>query len=163
MVNVDTIRSIVASSLGVAPEKVQANTKAGDLPEWDTPHQFQIVTEIEETFGLRFSAEELPLLDSVDKILGAVERRAGPTKSSAGALRAETIVEILKTVRPEGEFASVDDFFVRGVLDSLDLTLLVSALEEHLRVTINGLDIVPENFRNVKAIMALMARYGVAA
>ena len=47
-------------------------------------------------------------------------------------------------------------------LDSFDLTMLVSALEERLGVGIDGADIVPENFRNVKAITALMERYGVA-
>jgi len=160
---VDRIRTVVAASLGTSLENIHADTKAEDLAEWDAPHQFQIVAEIEEAFGLRFSAEELPALNSIEKILGAVQRRAVPADTPARALNAETIIETLKTIRAECEFAGVDDFFIRGVLDSLDLTLLVSALEERLGVTINGLDIIPENFRNVKAIMALMAKYGVPA
>ena len=60
----------------------------------------------------------------------------------------EMVTEILKKVRPEFEFAGVDDFFARGMLDSFDLVTLVSSLEEHYKITIDGAEIVPENFRN---------------
>jgi acyl carrier protein len=52
----------------------------------------------------------------------------------------------------------VDDFFERGLLDSFDLTSLVSALEEHFGVTFDGSDIVPENFQNVDTILSLLAK-----
>ena len=38
--------------------------------------------------------------------------------------------KILKTMRPEFEFEGVDDCFVNGVIDSYDLTMLVSRLQE---------------------------------
>jgi len=72
------------------------------------------------------------------------------------------VIAILKNIRPEFDFAGVDDFFARGMLDSFDLTVLVSALEEQFGVSIDGADIVPENLRNVKAIAALLGKYGVA-
>lgn len=75
----------------------------------------------------------------------------------------ETVIEILKTIRPEYDFAGVDDFFARGLLDSYDLTMLVAALEDRHSVAIDGADIVPENFQSIDAILALLARYGVAA
>ena len=74
----------------------------------------------------------------------------------------ETVVSILKKVRPEFDFAGVDDFFARGMLDSFDLTTLVSALEEHYSITIDGAEIVPENFRNVDAIRTMLRKHGVA-
>jgi acyl carrier protein len=71
----------------------------------------------------------------------------------------ETIVAILKEIRPEYDFIGVDDFFSKGMLDSFDLTVLVSSLEERFAITVNGADIVPENFRNIDAISSLLKRY----
>lgn len=163
MGTLERIQTIIAANLGTPVEKVHADTKAEDLVEWDALHQFQIVTEIEDAFGFKFSIQELAELNSVERIVKAVQCRAVPINAQVGALSVETVVDILKSIRAEGEFAGVDDFFARGILDSLDLTMLVVALEERLGVAINGLDIVPQNFRSVKVIMALMARYGVAA
>lgn len=56
----------------------------------------------------------------------------------------------------------MDDFFAQGVLDSLDLTALVAALEAHYDVFVDVEEIVPSNFRNLAAIQALLARHGVA-
>jgi acyl carrier protein len=74
----------------------------------------------------------------------------------------ETVITILKRVRPELEFKGVNDFFSRGMLDSFDLTVLISALEERFDISIDGTDIVPENFRSVEAILALLSKYGAA-
>jgi acyl carrier protein len=80
----------------------------------------------------------------------------------AGPMTMENIIAILKNIRPECEFGPVDDFFARGMLDSFDLTMLVSALEERFSISMDGSDILPENFRSVEAILSLLARYGVA-
>jgi acyl carrier protein len=72
----------------------------------------------------------------------------------------ESVITILKIVRPELEFAGVDDFFARGMLDSFDLTMLVSELEEHFGISVDGSDIVPENFCSVEAIFSLLKKYG---
>ncbi len=75
----------------------------------------------------------------------------------------ESVIAILKDIRPELEFAGVDDFFARGMLDSFDLTVLISSIEERFGISIDGADIVPENFRSVKALLSLLGKYGVAA
>jgi acyl carrier protein len=75
----------------------------------------------------------------------------------------ENVIAILKTIRPECEFGAVDDFFAHGMLDSFDLTMLVSAVEERFGISIDGGDIVPENFRSIEAILSLLARYGAAS
>lgn len=69
-----------------------------------------------------------------------------------------TILEILKEIRPEFEFGDVDDFFAEGMLDSFDLMTLVAMLDERMAVKIDGTDILPENFKNVAAIAALVER-----
>lgn len=72
------------------------------------------------------------------------------------------IISVLKEIRPEFEFVGVDDFFARGMLDSFDLTSLVAALEGRYNITIDGDNIVPENFRNADAIVELLRRYKVS-
>jgi acyl carrier protein len=73
----------------------------------------------------------------------------------------EQIIQVLKTIRPEFDFVGVDDFFSRGMLDSFDLTLLISSLEERFGIAVDGGDIVPENFRNTEAIALLLRKYNV--
>ena len=70
----------------------------------------------------------------------------------------QQILEILAEIRPEFEFDGVEDFFAEGMLDSFDLMTLVATLDERFGIKIDGMDILPENFRNVEAIMALVAR-----
>lgn len=70
----------------------------------------------------------------------------------------ETIIEVLKEIRPEFEFEGVEDFFAEGMLDSFDLMTLVSTLDERFSVKIDGAEILPENFMNVDAIAALVER-----
>lgn len=72
------------------------------------------------------------------------------------------ITALLAQVRPECDFTQSDDFFEEGVLDSFDLVTLVSELDRAYGISIDGLDIIPENFSSVDRIESLIARYGVA-
>jgi acyl carrier protein len=47
------------------------------------------------------------------------------------------------------------------MLDSFDLVTLVSELDKAYGISIDGLQIVPENFQNVAAIEAFLSRNGV--
>jgi acyl carrier protein len=71
------------------------------------------------------------------------------------------VIGILGEVRPEFDFSQSSDFFEDGVLDSFDLLTLVSELDRAYGISIDGLDIVPENFASVERIEALVARHGV--
>ena len=70
----------------------------------------------------------------------------------------QQIIEILKEIRPEFEFEGVENFFDEGMLDSFDLMTLVATLDERFAIKIDGTDILPENFANVDAIVALVER-----
>ncbi len=72
-----------------------------------------------------------------------------------------TVLDILTQIRPEFDFSQSSDFFEDGMLDSFDLITLVSELDKAYGISIDGLHIVPENFRNVAAIEALLSRNGV--
>ena len=52
------------------------------------------------------------------------------------------------------------DFIDEGMLDSFDLVTLVSELDNTFGISIDGVDILPENFSSVDAIAALLVKNG---
>ena len=70
------------------------------------------------------------------------------------------ILEILEEIRPEFDFTDSQDFVMDGLLDSFDIITLTNILEEKYGITIDGLDIVPENFASVEAITGLVKKSG---
>ena len=74
----------------------------------------------------------------------------------------EEIYAILKEVRPEYDFRSSEDYVEDGYLDSFDIFAIVSMLEEKYHVRIDGLDIIPDNFCTVEAIISLLKKNGAS-
>ncbi len=72
----------------------------------------------------------------------------------------EEIMAMLKELRPEFDFTDSDDYVMDGLLDSFDIISLSSMLEEKYGVTIDGLDIVPENYSSIQAIIAMVNKSG---
>jgi len=73
----------------------------------------------------------------------------------------KTVAEILREIRPEFDFSASADFIADGMLDSFDVVTLVAALDKNFGISINGVDIVPENFKNQETIEALLRKNGV--
>ena len=71
------------------------------------------------------------------------------------------IIEILSEIRPEVDFNVDVNFFESGLLDSFDVVTLVTALDEEYKISIDGLDVLPDNFSTVKTIVVLLSKYGV--
>jgi acyl carrier protein len=72
----------------------------------------------------------------------------------------DKIVEILKNIRPEEDFTASSDFITDGLLDSFDIVNLVTDLDQAYAISIDGVDIVPENFRNLNTISLLLTKNG---
>ena len=66
------------------------------------------------------------------------------------------ITEIIRTVRPEIEFNPGQDTELFGVLDSLDIILIVEELERQFGISIEAEQIVPENFASLYALEAFI-------
>lgn len=75
----------------------------------------------------------------------------------------EQLTAILNEIRPGKDYGTAHNFFDQGLLDSLDMTALVAALESHYNVFMDVDEIVAENFCSIPAIQALLARKGVNA
>jgi acyl carrier protein len=68
---------------------------------------------------------------------------------------------MLKKVRPEFDFSASVDFARDGLLDSVDVITLVSDFDKEFGISIDGIDIVPENFQNIGTLTKLLQKYGV--
>jgi acyl carrier protein len=71
------------------------------------------------------------------------------------------VIAILNEIRPGRNFSGAANFFDEGLLDSLDLTALVAALESRYEVFMDVDEIVADNFRNLEAIRTVLMRKGV--
>lgn len=72
----------------------------------------------------------------------------------------EEIYAILEELRPEFDFRGSDNFVEDGYLDSFDIISLISTVEEKYNISIDGLDVLPENFETVEAIVKLINKSG---
>lgn len=70
----------------------------------------------------------------------------------------EKLLEILEKIKPGVDFSATDDLIEEKVLDSISIVMLVGELNEEFDIDITPVDIVPENFKNVSAIHALVER-----
>ena len=66
---------------------------------------------------------------------------------------------ILENIRPEIDFSSTSNFITEGYLDSFDIVSLVSALDEEFNISIDGTDIIPENFETIDSIYLLVTKF----
>lgn len=73
----------------------------------------------------------------------------------------EQIIKILTELRPEFDFSQEGvNFIEEGMLDSFDVVNLVNDLDSTFGVSIDGVDILPENFSSVESIEQLLKKNG---
>jgi acyl carrier protein len=63
----------VSRTLGMPAEKVTGDTSHQNTPAWDSVAHLNLILEIEEIFGARFSTEDIPSLTSVGRLQQALE------------------------------------------------------------------------------------------
>lgn len=68
------------------------------------------------------------------------------------------ILSVLKSVAPEADFESSNDFLADGLMDSFDVVLITTGLEEAFQIVIPGEQITPDNFASLEQLAALVAR-----
>lgn len=73
----------------------------------------------------------------------------------------EQIIKILTELRPEFDFSQEGvNFIEEGMLDSFDMVNLVNDLDSTFGISIDGVDILPENFATVDSIEQLLKKNG---
>ena len=70
------------------------------------------------------------------------------------------IISFLSEIRPEFDFSDSSNFIDNGMLDSFDIVTLVVSLDTEFGISIDGTDILPENFSSVNNIIQLLIKNG---
>ena len=71
----------------------------------------------------------------------------------------EKLLEALAEVRDDVDFENGQGLVDEGIIDSLDLTQIIAALDEAFDIQIPAGDIEPENFNSAEAMLAMVRRY----
>lgn len=70
----------------------------------------------------------------------------------------DKLLEILKQVRPDVDFAKEKSLIDDGILDSVDVMSIVANLKEHFGVGIALAELDPDDFNSAETIMRLVER-----
>ena len=70
----------------------------------------------------------------------------------------EELISILNEIKPGVDWKNETDLIGSHTLDSLKIVQLVGELNDEFDIEITPIDIVPENFKTVKAIYEMIKR-----
>jgi|KBSMisStaDraftv2_1062788.scaffolds.fasta_scaffold152045_2 acyl carrier protein len=70
---VDTLSRV----FNVDPATITPDTSATNLSSWDSVGHINLVLELEEVFGVRFSSESIPTLNSARTLQAAIDALGG--------------------------------------------------------------------------------------
>lgn len=71
----------------------------------------------------------------------------------------EAILKKLKEVRSEHDYDKSQDFIEEGLLDSFDIVTIVASLDKAFGISIDGTEVIPENFKNLQMLVSLIEKY----
>jgi acyl carrier protein len=69
------------------------------------------------------------------------------------------VLNILSEIRSEFDFSTSSNFIEDGMLDSFDVVTLVTMLDEEFKISIEGTQVIPDNFISVESICSLLSKY----
>lgn len=64
--------------------------------------------------------------------------------------------ELLESICPDVDFDTKDLLIDDGVIESLDIVMIVGELNDHYGINITAADLIPENFNTLEAIWDLV-------
>ena len=70
----------------------------------------------------------------------------------------EKFIHILSELRTEFDFNDSLNFMEEGMLDSFDIINLVTALDQEFGISIDGIDVLPDNFSTIDRIIGLVEK-----
>ena len=69
------------------------------------------------------------------------------------------LIDILTDINEDVDFANEKALVDDGLIDSFDITSIITALDEEYDVRIEASEIEPENFNSVEAILETVKKY----
>lgn len=70
----------------------------------------------------------------------------------------EILIGILEDINPDIDYENETSLIDDSLLDSFDIVTLVGEINDAFDVNITVVDLIPENFNSVKAMLALIDR-----
>jgi acyl carrier protein len=70
---VDTI----GRTFNLDPSRVTVDTSYENTPGWDSVGHLNLILELEDVFGIRFSSDEIPTLNSTARLQESITRHGG--------------------------------------------------------------------------------------
>jgi acyl carrier protein len=70
----------------------------------------------------------------------------------------QKILALLQSIQPGADFAASADFLEDGLIDSMDVIMITTGLEEAFGVSIPGNWITPDNYASVASLADLVTR-----
>ena len=68
----------------------------------------------------------------------------------------EKVNAIIKKVKPNRNLEKVTDIIEGGYIDSFELMLLITTLQDSFKIDISANEITPENFNSINAIAVMV-------
>lgn len=70
----------------------------------------------------------------------------------------DELLDILHDLNADADFENCEDLVEEGLLTSLEMVMLISEISSRMGVQLPPEEIVPENFRSVESIRALIEK-----
>ena len=67
------VKELIANVLNVSVDEVTDDTEIGELEEWDSLHNVQILVALEEEFNIKMTPDLLMDLETVEDIVDLIE------------------------------------------------------------------------------------------
>jgi acyl carrier protein len=64
----DAIREVLASTFNLPATDIHDSFTAAELPAWDSLHHFTLIVALEDHFGITYTSDEIPRMNSVPAI-----------------------------------------------------------------------------------------------
>lgn len=68
---------IISQVLKVDDEEIELDLAIGDLPEWDSLHHLNIIVELENEFGVKYTADDLAEIEDVADLISLTKYLLG--------------------------------------------------------------------------------------
>ena len=70
----------------------------------------------------------------------------------------DKLLELLKRVKPEVDFAQSSSLVDDGILDSIDIVSIITEIESEYSIEIDPDEIDPDNFQSAAAILEMIEK-----
>lgn len=69
----EKVKALIASVLKISVEEISLDTEIGELDEWDSLHNMEIIAELEKEFNIKITSDMFIDLEDVSDIISLID------------------------------------------------------------------------------------------